>query len=49
MVVDKILSFFHMLGVVVVIQAVCIYCIYTVVKPSCHSAFRLFTKGCVYG
>jgi len=49
MVMDKILSFFHMLGVVVMTQVVCFYCIYTVVKPSCYSLFHLFTKGCTYG
>ena len=49
MVVEKILSFFHLLGVVVVIQAVCVYCVYIMVKPSCYSAFYLFTKGCSYG
>jgi len=49
MVTEKILSFFHMLGVVVVAQVVCFYCIYTMAKPSCHSAFHLFTKGCSYG
>jgi hypothetical protein len=44
-VVEKILSFFHMLGVVVV----CIYCVYIIAKPSCYSMFHLFTKGCSYG
>jgi len=48
-VMEKILSFFHLLGVVAVIQAVCVYCVYIIAKPSCYSAFHLFTKGCSYG